>query len=138
MMLTSWPAARSASASCHTRRSNGQGRFSTMMRTRHLPGDAVIGVIVGVVFGGAEGADEVDEGFLWGELLKERGELAVGAGEHYHLRVLEKLLRPIDHQPPDMGDVIEDVLAIGAHEARQAHVAVIHAQLVPLADELFR
>src|SRR2546423_15172893 len=34
MIETLWPASRSASASCHTRRSNGDGRFSTSIRTR--------------------------------------------------------------------------------------------------------
>src|SRR3954470_17993226 len=29
-----YPASRSAPASCHTRRSNGEGRFSTRIRTR--------------------------------------------------------------------------------------------------------
>src|SRR5690348_3278409 len=34
MIETVWPASRSALASCHTRRSNGDGRFSTRMSTR--------------------------------------------------------------------------------------------------------
>src|SRR5436190_17037400 len=34
MMETTYPASRSVVASCHTRRSNGDGRFSTSMRTR--------------------------------------------------------------------------------------------------------
>src|ERR1700682_4273051 len=34
MIETVWPASRSAPASCHTRRSNGDGRFSTRMSTR--------------------------------------------------------------------------------------------------------
>src|SRR3954447_7980979 len=34
MIETTYPASRSVVASCHTRRSNGDGRFSTSMRTR--------------------------------------------------------------------------------------------------------
>src|SRR3954469_24683651 len=34
MIETTYPASRSAPASCHTRRSNGDGRFSTSIRTR--------------------------------------------------------------------------------------------------------
>src|SRR5262245_30908259 len=34
MMETAYPASRSVVASCHTRRSNGLGRFSTRKRTR--------------------------------------------------------------------------------------------------------
>jgi hypothetical protein len=106
-----------------------------MIRTRDLPSDAVIDLAPGVIFGSAACADEVDEGLACGELLQERREPAVGAGDHHHFSVLEKLFGPIDHQPPDMGKVIEDVLAIGSHQERQSYVAVIRAQLVALADE---
>src|ERR1051326_5228599 len=34
MRGTAWPASRSVLASCHTRRSKGDGRFSTSIRTR--------------------------------------------------------------------------------------------------------
>ncbi len=34
MIETPYPASRSVVASCHTRRSNGLGRFSTRKRTR--------------------------------------------------------------------------------------------------------
>src|SRR4051812_48071377 len=34
MIETTYPASRSVVVSCHTRRSNGDGRFSTSMRTR--------------------------------------------------------------------------------------------------------
>src|SRR5215469_4448053 len=121
MMLTSWPAARSACASCHTRRSKGQGRFSTIMRTRHLPGDAVIPFHVGAARAGGpvRCADKVDDRLPWRQLLQQRRELTVCGGDHHHLGVLEKLLGSIHQQPSDMGNVIEDVLAVRPEQARE-------------------
>src|ERR1700733_5142887 len=140
MMLTAWPCARSASASCHTRRSNGQGRFSTMMRTRHLPGDAVIafhgrGTLV---FGRVPHPDEVDHAFPWRQAAQQLGKLSARGSDHQHVGVLEQLLRLVHHEPPDMRDVIENVFAIGSQQTCQPDVLVIDEKLITLADELLR
>src|SRR3954471_8503109 len=76
MIETTYPASRSAHASCHTRRSNGDGRFSTSMRTRrdfiqlvriveiapfHVQGDEAAGA--------ARGAAHPQRGRLAGQRL---------------------------------------------------------------------
>src|SRR5215468_1984244 len=124
MMLTSWPAARSASASCQTRRSKGQGRFSTMMRIRHLPGDAFIGsqVCAARACVRAPCTDQIDDGLAQRELLQQCGKFPVCRCDHQHFRLLDQLLGPIDHESTYMRDVIQNVVAICSDETRESHV----------------
>src|SRR5580700_11193906 len=140
MMLTSCPSALSASASCHTRRSKGQGRFSTMMRTRHLPGDTVIAPrrTTAALRSLVPNTDEINDGLAGRVRLEQRTEFLVGARHDDHLGSCEQLLGPIQQEPTDVRNMIQNVLAIRTHEARKLDVTVIHRELVPLADQLLR
>src|ERR1700726_901449 len=137
MMHTWYPLARSASASCQTRRSKGHGRFSTIMRTR-LPGVAIVALQCALRCGIREvtGSDQVDD-HLSGSMRGDQiGKFLLGRGDHHDVGRSEQLRRIIHQQAPDVRNVVEDVVAVGADEACKLDVSVEDQQFEAFADQL--
>src|SRR6185503_4854905 len=86
--LTSWPAARSAFSSIHTRRSNGRVRFSERWRT--LTGEAM--VLPGRHTPPIERGDEVDHDLTRPEARSDRAVLGRAVADHDHLGVREHVV----------------------------------------------
>src|SRR6266571_6499393 len=114
MIDTRYPASRSAVASCHTRRSNGLGRFSTRINTRlgplmsavfrALPTDPFVDAGHAARIGDAH---KVDDGLPVGQALGNVAEFRRGVADDDGPGVLENLVDARDHQPRDMRNAVE-------------------------------
>src|SRR4051812_14738046 len=133
MMLTSTPAPRSAFASCHTRRSNGLSRFSTRMRTRFgrivflprainrtSPADAF--VYPGDTARVAD-ADEIDAALPRAKQPRHFAEFRCAVADDDGLRVRQHIRNLGHHQPRDVRNLVQDVVAVCAANAGHADVA---------------
>ena len=98
-----------------------------------LPGDTVV---LGPAFevGGVGQPDQVDD-----HAAVRAGERAAHLGvprrDDARLGVLDHLSGGLGQQLLEMGQVLLDVLPVGAGEARQVDRGVVDAEVVPLADQ---
>ena len=111
-----------------------------MIRTRHLPGDAVIAFhrTLGLTVGRVPHAHEVDHGCSGRYPLDQCLRFLARGGDDQHIGVIEKQFRAIHHEPANMGNMVQDVFAISSHEARKPYVPVVDQKFVSLTDELLR
>src|SRR5688500_846021 len=122
MMETTWPASRIVVAACHSRRSNGLGRFSTSINTllgrlrsvvvkaRSLPAKSFVDPGDAARLGDAH---QVDDGLPLGEALRDVAEFRRGVADDDGVGVREHFLDAGNHQARDVRDVVQDVVAVG-------------------------
>jgi hypothetical protein len=70
-----------------------------------------------------------------GDAPRHVGELGRSVADDQRLGMREHFLDGGNHEAGDVRDLVQNVVPVGAVDCRQAHVAVVHAQLVALADE---
>src|SRR5205085_1596741 len=63
------------------------------------------------------------------------GELGRTVADDDGLGMREHVVDGGHHEPRDVRNLVQDVVAVRAVQAGEAHAAVVHAQLVALADE---
>src|ERR1051325_5619664 len=131
MTETSYPARASVLASCQTRRSKGTGRFSTTMRTRRLPGDAMIAFVVV----GMRDAHEVDQRLTVAQSFRDAPELTIVRADDDRIGKREHLIDRLHHQARNMRDAVQNIIAIRADQLRELDVFVVELQLIALADQ---
>src|SRR5437868_3209816 len=51
--------------------------------------------------------------------------------------MIQHRIETVNHQPRDVRDTVQDEIAIRPYKAGEAHISVIDAQIVALADEAF-
>src|ERR1041385_9264118 len=87
-----------------------------------LPADAVIHSVFAAPIGHA---DEIDEHLAGAQALRHAVEAAVIVPNHDGLRVIENLVDVLDHQLRDVGNAVQDEIAVRTDEAGKLHVLVV-------------
>src|SRR5687768_5482919 len=80
-------------------------------------------------------ADEVDERLPVGQAPGNVAEFRRRVADNDGIGVVDNLVDACNHQARDMGDAVEDVVAVRPVDGCEADVAVVHAQVVALSDQ---
>src|SRR5690242_13180346 len=136
MTETSYPPFTRVVASFQTRRSNGTGKFSTMIRTRFArKGSPTDAIILSIELAEVANANQVDHELIRPDPLGKAVELSVSIADHDDLAMRERLVEGFDQKRRHVRDHAKQIIAIGADELGEADVPIEDADVIALADQ---
>src|SRR5262249_25413888 len=96
------------------------------------PADTVVLAIFAPAIGDP---NKVHQPLAVAQFPRDRPEIGILRADNHGLGVVQDFVDVVDHQFGDMGNAVEDEIAVCAHQAGYAHVLVVDAKVKALSDK---
>src|SRR5437868_9033638 len=120
---TSYPACTSVVASFQTRRSNGTGRFSTMIRIRLSRGEAganaispTNAIVLSIEAATVLDADQINNKLVLSYARSDATKFRIAVSDHNDLAVQKCCIKGLDQQRRDVRNHTQQIFPVRTHE----------------------